>query len=169
MRSPTGADASEVRADQRWSFASGVTTIVSRARMLAIHSAAQARSAASSIQAKRLERDGFGGVVRQRAAEIVPVATHGERRRADRAAKIEGEDLGIRVAAELQRHQRQQDRLAGTGRTHHQGMADIADMKRKSKRRRSLGSREEQCRRAQMLVSRGTRPDRRQRNHVARD
>ena len=90
-----------------------------------------------------LERDRLGGIVRQRAAEIMPVATHGERGRADRAAEVEGKDLVSRIAAELQRHQRQQHRFAGAGRTHHQRMADIADMQRKSKRGRPLGSRKE--------------------------
>ena len=44
VRSSTGAVASEVSADQRCSFTSGVTVTPSRARMSAIHSAAQARS-----------------------------------------------------------------------------------------------------------------------------
>ena len=81
---------------------------------------------------QRLERDGLGRIVRQRAAEIMPVATHGERGRTDRAAEVEGEDLATGIAAELQRHQRQQHGLAGAGRTHHQRVADIAHMKRKS-------------------------------------
>jgi hypothetical protein len=38
---------------------------------------------------KRHRRGAFG----QAAAEIVPVAAHGERRGADRAAEVEGEDL----------------------------------------------------------------------------
>ena len=115
---------------------------------------------------QRLQRDGLGRIVRQRAAEIMPVAAHGERGRADRAAEVEGEDLASRIAAELQRHQRQQHGLAGAGRTDHQRMADIADMQRKAKRGRSLRSREEQRRCAQMLVSRRPRPDRRQRDHM---
>ncbi len=94
-------------------------------------------------QGQRLKRDRFGGIVRQRAADIMPVASHGERGHADRAAEVEGEDLGVRITAELQRHQREQHRFASAGRTHHQRMADIADMQRKSKWGRALGSREE--------------------------
>ena len=99
-----------------------------------------AASGCSETEARR--------VVGQGAAEIVPVAAHGERGGADRAAEIEGEDLSARIAAELQRHQRQQHRLAGAGRTDHQRMADIADMQREAERRRALGLAEEQRRRA---------------------
>ena len=77
---------------------------------------------------QRLQGDGRARVVGQRAAEIVPVAAHGERGRADRAAEIEGEDLRAGIAAELQRHQRQQHALAGAGRADDQRVADIADM-----------------------------------------
>jgi len=51
---------------------------------------------------KRLQGNGLGDIVGERAAKIVPVATHGERGRADRTAEVEGEDLGARVAAKLQ-------------------------------------------------------------------
>ena len=47
-------------------------------------------------------------VALQAAAEVVPIASHGERGCADRAAKVEGEDLRAFVAPELQRHQREQ-------------------------------------------------------------
>ena len=113
-----------------------------------------------------LQGDGLGDVVGQRAAEIVPVAAHGERGGADRAAEIEGEDLRARVAAKLQRHQRQQHGLAGAGRPHDQRVADIADMERKPERRRALRPREEQRRRLEMLIPFRPGPDRRERHHV---
>jgi hypothetical protein len=59
----------------------------------------------------------------------VPIAAHRQRGGTDRAAKIEGEDLCAGIALELQRHQREQDALAGAGRTDDQRVADIADMK----------------------------------------
>ena len=89
---------------------------------------------------QRLQGDRLGRVFRERAAEIVPVAAHGERRGADRAAEVEGEDLGAGVAAELQRHQRQQHRFAGAGRADDERMADIADMEARSGTGSSLRS-----------------------------
>ena len=115
---------------------------------------------------QRLQGDGCAGVVGQRAAEIVPVAAHGERGRADRAAEIEGEDLGAGIAAELQRHQREQHALAGAGRADDQRVADIADMEREPERRRSFRPREEQRRRLEMLIPFRPGPDRRERHHV---
>src|SRR5258708_37663891 len=94
------------------------------------------------------------------AAEVVPVASHGECCGADRAAEVESKNLIVRIAPELQRHQRQQHGLAGAGRANHEGVADIADMERKSKWRRALGLAEEQRWRAQMLVSVRACPDR---------
>src|SRR3546814_2601559 len=61
---------------------------------------------------ERLQGDRRGCTVCEFAAEVVPIATHGERRRADRPAEVEGEDLGPLVAPELQGHQRKQHRLA---------------------------------------------------------
>ena len=115
---------------------------------------------------QRLQRHGGRRAVGQVAAEIMPVAAHGERCGADRAAEVEGENLIVRIAPELQRHQRQQHRLAGAGRADHQGMADIADMERKPERGRALGLAKEQRRRTEMLVSFRARPDRRERDHV---
>ena len=65
---------------------------------------------------ERLKRHAVVSALGEAAAEIVPVATHGERGGADRSAKVEGEDLAFRIASKLQRHQRQQHRLAGAGR-----------------------------------------------------
>ena len=78
---------------------------------------------------KRLKFDEFCGFSRQHAADVMPIATHGNGGGTYGAAKIEREDLGLRIASELERHQRQQHRFAGAGRSGHQGMSDIADMK----------------------------------------
>jgi hypothetical protein len=110
---------------------------------------------------ERLQGDTVGTVVGQRAAEIVPVATHGNGRGANAAAEIEGEHLGCSVAPELQGHQRQQHRLAGAGRANDQGMTDIADMKRVPERGRALGLGNEQRGRTEMLVPFRPRPHRR--------
>jgi hypothetical protein len=80
-----------------------------------------------------------------RSCQSPPMARDGG---ADRAAEIEGEDLRARIAAELQRHERQQHGLAGAGRPDDQRMADIADMKGKPERGRSFGPAVEQRGRA---------------------
>src|SRR5882762_8405885 len=108
---------------------------------------------------QRLQRHGSRRAVGQIAAEVMPVATHGEGCGADRAAEVESKNLIVRIAPELQRNQRQQYRLARAGWTYHQGMADIADMERNPKWGRTLGFAKEQRRRTQMLVSIGARPD----------
>ena len=81
-------------ADHRCSLTSGVTVTPSRVRIAASHSAAQARSAGIIDARERLQGDGRERVIGQRAAEVVPIAAHGERGRPDRPAEIEGEDLG---------------------------------------------------------------------------
>ena len=68
----------------------------SRPSSAATHSAAQARSPASSMRASGCKATGSVDVVGERAAEVVPVAAHGERRGPDRTAEVEGEDLGAR-------------------------------------------------------------------------
>ena len=115
---------------------------------------------------QRLQRDGMLRPGRQAAAEIVPVAAHGDRRGADRAAEIEGEDLVVAVAAELHRHQRQQHRFAGAGRADDQRVADVADMQAEPERRRAFGLAEQQRRRLEMLIPCRPGPDRRERDHV---
>src|SRR3546814_12706632 len=65
--------------------------------------------------------------------------SHGERGCADRSAKVEGEDLGLWIAPELQRHERQQHRFAGAGRSDDQRVADIANMDGKPERGRAFG------------------------------
>ena len=106
------------------------------------------------------------GAVRQAAAEVVPIASHGERGCADRAAKVEGEDLASRIAPELKRDKREQDGLARAGRSDNQRVTDIADMQRKAKRRAAFGLAVKQRRRTKMLVPFRPCPDRRERNHV---
>ncbi len=115
---------------------------------------------------ERLKRHAVVSAFGEAAAKIVPVATHGERGGADRSAKVEGEDLGLLVAPELQRHQRQQHRFARAGRTNDQRMADIADMDGKPERGRALGLAEQQWGCCKMLVPFRSRPHRRQRDHV---
>ena len=88
---------------------------------------------------ERLQRDRLERVLGKRAAEVVPVATHGKGRGPDRAAEIEGEHLGPGIAAELQRHQRQQHALAGAGRSDHEGMPDVTDMQGEPERGRAFG------------------------------
>jgi hypothetical protein len=77
---------------------------------------------------ERLQRDRRVRVLGQRTAKVVPIPAHGERRGPDRSPEIEGEHLGPGIAAELQRHQRQQHALAGTRRSDHEGMPDVTDM-----------------------------------------
>src|SRR5260370_7587750 len=67
------------------------------------------------------------------------VATHSERGRPNGTTEIKRKDLRVRVTPELQRHQRQQHRFARPRRSHHKGMADVADVQRESEWRRSLG------------------------------
>ena len=110
-------------------MASGVTSILSRPRIELIQSAAQPRSRRIINRGKRLKVNEFCGFAREHAADVMPIATHGDGGGTYRAAKIEREDLGVRIAAKLERHQRQQHRFAGAGRSDHQRMADIADVK----------------------------------------
>ena len=57
----------------------------------------------------------FGGMVGERAAEVIPVAPHGERRGGIEPPKSKA-NTGAGIAAELECHQRQQHPLAGAGR-----------------------------------------------------
>ena len=107
---------------------------------------------------ERLERDRCLRSLRQVATQIVPVAAHGEHGRTDGAAEIEREDLGAGVAAELERHQRQQHRLAGAGRTDDERMADIADVKGKPERGRAFRLAEQQGGCIEVLVPFRARP-----------
>src|SRR4051794_10575650 len=63
---------------------------------------------------QRLQRDRLIASVRQGTTEIMPIAAHGERGRADRSTEVERKHLGVRVTAELHCHQRQQDGFAST-------------------------------------------------------
>ena len=55
---------------------------------------------------ERLQRDGRERLMDQRAAQVMPIAAHGERRGPDRPTEIEGKDLGLGITSELQRHHR---------------------------------------------------------------
>ena len=116
---------------------------------------------------QRLQGDGSARVIGQRAAEIVPVAAHGERRRADRSAEVKGEDLGARIAPELQGHQRQQHALAGASRSDDQGVAHVADMETEAEWRGPFRPREEQRGRLEMLIPFRPGPHGRERHHVS--
>ena len=81
-------------------------------------------------------------------------------------AEVEGENLGARVAAELQRHQRQQHALARACRTYNQGVANIADVKGEAKWGRAFRLRKEEQRRLEMLIPFRSGPDQRERHQV---
>ena len=129
----------------------------------------QRRPCSSSDAAPAMRGNGLFIVVgsaRGVAAEIVPVAAHRERGRADAAAEVEGKDLRTRIAPELECHQRQQHGLAGAGRADDQRVADVADMKGKPERGRALRLAEQQGGCIEVLVPFRPRPDRRERDHV---
>ena len=147
-------------------MASGVTVTPSRARIRRNPFGRPGSLCRIDDRGERLQRDGLDRIVRERAAEVVPVAAHGERGGTDRAAEIEGEDLGAWIAPELQRDQRQQHALAGAGRADHKGVADIADMERETEWRRAFGLGKQQRRAVEMLVALGSGPHGRERNHV---
>ena len=88
----------------------------------------------------------------------MPVATHGERGCPDRSPEIESENLAAIIAAKLQRHQRQQHGLARAGRADDKRMADVADMKGKPERCRTLGLAVKQGGRSEMFVPFRPRP-----------
>ena len=115
---------------------------------------------------KRLERHGSVGAFGQSAAEIVPVAAHGEGSRADRTAEVEGEHLRSVVASELQSHQREQDGLARAGRSDDERVTDIADMEGKPERSASLGPAVKQRGCAEVLVAFRPRPHCGERDHM---
>ena len=117
---------------------------------------------------ERLQSHGFLRILRERAAEIMPVAAHGERRRPDRAAEIEGKNLRAGIAAKLQGHQRQQHAFAGAGRPNDQSVADVADMERETEGRRAFRPGKEQRRRIEMIIARRPGPDRRERHHMGK-
>src|SRR3546814_5958789 len=100
---------------------------------------------------ERLQRDA-AAVILQGAAQILPVAAHGERRSADRAAEVEGENLAALIAPELQRHQCEEHRLAGARRADDEAVADVADMKSEAERSRAFGLAVEQGGITEMLV-----------------
>src|SRR3546814_2575601 len=66
--------------------------------------------------------------------------SHRQHRRARRIALVEDVDLRPGIAAELQRDQAQQHRLARAGRADHHHVADIADMGRSEEHTSELQS-----------------------------
>ena len=166
VRSEIGAEASELSADHRCSLSSGVivTDFAPQERRDPFR---RPGALAGIVHAREwLQGHRLGRLVGERAAEVMPVAAHRQRRGPDRAAEIESENLGARVAAELQRHQRQQHGLPRAGRSDDQGVADIADMEREAERRRALRPGEEERRLLKMLIPFRPRPDGRERHHV---
>jgi hypothetical protein len=167
VRSSTGADASEVSADQRCSLTSGVIATLSRARMAASQSAAHARSPESWMRAS-----GWSETEVSAPSVIPPPRSCQSPPMASAAARIEPPKSKAKtcdcvlVAAELERHEREQHRLAGAGRADDEGVADVADMKREPERGRAFGPAVKQRGRIEMLVPFRPRPHRRQGDHV---
>jgi hypothetical protein len=90
----------------------------------------------------------FGGIInvpqrlkRQATiqAQIMVRPAHAKRGGSGGVTLVENVDLGFCVTAELHRHQRQQHRLTRARRPDNQTVANIADMGRKSKWRRTGG------------------------------
>jgi hypothetical protein len=119
-------------------------------------------------RSERLQRHRLHGVIRQRSAEVVPVAAHGKRRCPDRTAEVEGKDASTGVAPKLQGQEREQHALAGAGRANHKGMPDIADMERQPERRRPFRFRKQERRTVEMFISFRSGPHRRERHHVSK-
>ena len=115
-----------------------------------------------------LQSHGLFRVLRERAAEIMPVAPHGERRRPDRPAEIEGKNLRVGIAAKLQGHQSEQHAFAGAGRPDDQCVADIPDMERETEGCRAFRPGKEQGRRIEMVIAFRPGPDRRERHHMGK-
>ncbi len=107
---------------------------------------------------ERLQRNRGLRAFGEPAAEIVPVAAHGERRGADRAAEVKGEDLGTCIAPELERHEGEQHGLACAGRADDEGVAHVPDVKGKPERGRAFGLAVKQRGRTEMLVPALARP-----------
>ena len=86
------------------------------------------------VKQERSAKD-FRGVVIAVSAKVDRGPTHAEQGRARRAALVEHEHFRARKPAPLQGEEGEQHRLASAGRTHHPGVADIADMKIEPDRR----------------------------------
>ncbi len=115
---------------------------------------------------QRLERYRGFRSFGQAAAEIVPVAAHGERCCADRTAEIESEDLAAEVTAELQRHEGEKHGFARPCWADDERVADITDMQRQPERGRTFGSAVKQRGRIEVIVPFRPRPHGGEGNHV---
>src|SRR5690606_23353895 len=157
VRSLAGVPARLTRADQTWSLISGSIGTPSRAR----RSISQAWAQAFARIVDPFERlQGQPALAAQhRLAKAVEVAAHGQSRRAGRAAEVEGEGLGCRIAPELEGHQRQQHALPRPGRPDHQGVTDIANVVAKAEGRGAVGPRMEQRRSVEVGVPVRPGPD----------
>src|SRR5262249_58765918 len=81
--------------------------------------------------------------------------------------EMEGEDLALKIAAELQSYQCQQHALAGARRSDHEGMPDVTDMQGEPERGRAFGPGKEERGCTEMLVAFRSRPHGRERHHVS--
>src|SRR5690606_11896370 len=106
---------------------------------------------------ERLQRNPAFGA-EERTTQILPVTAHRQRRRADRASEIEGENLARAVTAELHRHEAKQHRFSCPGWSDHKAMAHIPDVERKAERGCAFGLRVKQRRISKMLVAFRSRP-----------
>ena len=101
-------------------------------------------------------------------AEVIPDAPQRERCAARRGALVEDEDLSVRIAAELQREEREQDRLAGAGRPDHHHVPDISLMGDQPERRRTGRARHQERRAGEMRIALRSCPERRQWRHMGK-
>src|SRR3546814_17178627 len=89
---------------------------------------------------------------------------HRQHRSTCRESLVEDIELAGRIAAELEREQRQQYRFAGTSRPYHHHMPDVADMGVEPEWRGTSRLRDQQRRPVEMGVARRTGPHARQRH-----
>ena len=77
---------------------------------------------------QRLKAQGARRGAANRGAQIVGFAAHAQGGGADRGPEVEGDDLSVRVATELQGGERQEDAFPRPRRADQQGVADVVDM-----------------------------------------
>ncbi len=116
--------------------------------------------------AERLEGDCLAAIIVGAQPERMMRALHGQHGGTSGKTLVEDVDLRIRIAAELERQQSEQDRLAGPGRPDDQHMTDIADMRGQAERGRAAGLGIKERRAVKVGVMRRPGPYRRQRHEV---
>src|SRR3546814_20413200 len=99
-------------------------------------------------------------------AERMMRTAHRQHRSTCRESLVEDIDLAVRIAAELEREQRQQYRFAGTSRPYHHHMPDVADMGVEPEWRGTSRLRDQQRRPVEMGVARRTGPHARRRHQM---